>query len=172
MLIWWRTIVLRQQICCYKVSKLSGPKFVSQCWPPKRIRIYLRVLSCTGQSPECNEASHYDAVYGSVSAANYVPSVSLLQEKGKNPLFCQCVKLNFVPVEMRKPVKGRWFFFSGLVKPQWNICEIFEGFVWIRCPQAGWEWAGSFGKLIQFFCKLRIPLLPPSLLYIKKKINH
>lgn len=67
-----------------------------------------------------------------MSAANYVPSVSLLQEKEKTkkPLFCQCVKLNFVLVEMRKPVEGRWFSFSGLVKPQWSrnwLCEILEG---------------------------------------------
>lgn len=36
-------------------------------------------------------------------------------------------------------------------------------------PQAGWEWMGSLGKLIWFFCKLRMPHLPPSLLYIKKE---
>lgn len=130
------------------------------------------MFSSIGQPSECYEALHHDVVWGLVSAANYVPSVSLLQEKGKNLLFCQSVKLNFLLVEMRKPVEGRWFSFNGLVKPQWSrnrLCEILEGLVWIQCSQAGWEWVGRFGKLIWFFCRLRINPLPPSLSYIKKE---
>lgn len=54
------------------------------------------------------------------------------RKKKKKPLFSQCVTFNFILVEMSKPVEGRWFFFSGLVKPHQSrnwLYEILEGLV-------------------------------------------
>jgi len=69
-------------------------------------------------------------------------------------------------------MEGRWFSFSGLVKPlqsrKW-LCVTSEGLVWIRCPQGGWKWVGSFSKLIWFCYKLGF--FPPSLLDKKGNIS-
>lgn len=62
MLIWWSSVVLRWQICCCEPDKPSDAKLVSLYWPQTQIRSYLKVLFCTGQSPECNKHSHYSAV--------------------------------------------------------------------------------------------------------------
>lgn len=65
-----------------------------------------------------------------MSTAAYV--LPLLQEKDKTPQFSQCVKFNFILVKMSKLMEGRWFFFSGLVKPHQSrnwLCEILEGLV-------------------------------------------
>ena len=79
------------------------------------------------------------------------------KKKRKTAQFFQCVKFNFILVEISKMVEARWLFFSGLAKPHLSrdqLCVVLEGLVWMKCPQVDWEWAGSFGKLVWFWGKL------------------
>lgn len=54
------------------------------------------------------------------------------KRKRKTAQFFQCVKFNFILVEISKMVEARWLFFSGLAKPHLSrdqFCVVLEGLV-------------------------------------------